>query len=269
MSSSVGDWTNAAVMSNNPMYLVSYGFLLAANAKCTHKQPQTLKTCALHKLQSHFYGNPKKHCSKTSNGTEIIAVSRLLCRLKTLWFYLPWIGNTPTPTSSKHSRSQDPSYNRSPRGKANTQRFCVLVGQVPLCSCAVELALRDGSALYFHHLRVRACTDRLLSPCHHPSVSSFRPRNCMVGRTMAPSQLQAAPTPRRCGRSKDKWTKPMIFVDFAFWHDLKVIFTVSKRPASVSQTLKVTALDYGRTIHRAIKSERQCGEVSDKSARTR
>ena len=92
----------------------------------------------------------------------------------------------------------------------------------------VEIALRDGSALYFHHLRVRACTDRLFSPCHHPSVSSLRPRDCLVGRTMAPSQLQAAPTPRRCGRSKDKWTKPVIVVDFAFWHDLKVIFTVSK-----------------------------------------
>ena len=32
MSSSIGEWTNAAVMSNNPMYLASFWFLLAANA---------------------------------------------------------------------------------------------------------------------------------------------------------------------------------------------------------------------------------------------
>ena len=44
------------------------------------------------------------------------------------------------------------------------------------------------------------CAVRLPSSCHHRRVSSLRPRICLVGRTVAPSQLQAAPTPRRCGR---------------------------------------------------------------------
>ena len=69
-----------------------------------------------------------------------------------------------------------------------------------------------------------ACTDRLLSPCHHPPVSSLRPRVCLVGRTVAPSQLQAAPTPRRCDGSKDKKTKHTSVVDFAIWDDMAVIF---------------------------------------------
>ena len=42
-----------------------------------------------------------------------------------------------------------------------------------------------------------ACTDRLLSPCHHPPVSLLLPRICLVGRTMASTQLQAAPTHKR------------------------------------------------------------------------
>ena len=62
-------------------------------------------------------------------------------------------------------------------------------------------------ALQLAHLRVSACTDRLVSPCHRPPVSSLRPRIGLVGRTMAPSQHQTAPTPRRCRRSKDKKTK--------------------------------------------------------------
>ena len=53
-----------------------------------------------------------------------------------------------------------------------------------------------------------ACTERLVSPCHHRPVSSVRPRICLVGRTMGPSQPQMAPTQRRCDRREDKKTKP-------------------------------------------------------------
>ena len=54
-----------------------------------------------------------------------------------------------------------------------------------------------------------AYTDRLLSPCHHPPVSSLLPRDLFgwTDHTMVPSQLQATPTPRRCDGSKDKQTQ--------------------------------------------------------------
>ena len=41
---------------------------------------------------------------------------------------------------------------------------------------------------------------------------------------MAPSQLQAAPTPRRCDGSKDKETKQTSVLDIAIWDDMAVIF---------------------------------------------
>ena len=75
---------------------------------------------------------------------------------------------------------------------------------------------------------VCACTDRLLRPCHHPPVSSHLPRECLVGWTMAPSQLQGAPTPRRCARSETKRTKHMSVVDIAILDNVEGIFTVHK-----------------------------------------
>ena len=58
---------------------------------------------------------------------------------------------------------------------------------------------------------------------------------------MALSQHQAAPTPRVCGRSKDKKTQKMSVVDFAIWDDLEVILNVYKaapKARNYSQTLK-------------------------------
>ena len=86
-------------------------------------------------------------------------------------------------------------------------------------------------ALYRARLRVGACTDRLLSPCHHPPVSHLLPRKCLVGRTVAPSQLQAAPTPRRCDGSKDeKKPSKRAFWTFAMWDDMAVIFLCARLP---------------------------------------
>ena len=65
------------------------------------------------------------------------------------------------------------------------------VVRVPSHVCCEKVALQRA------RLRVGACTDRLLSPCHHPPVSSLLSRICLVGRTMAPSQLEAAPTHKR------------------------------------------------------------------------
>ena len=62
---------------------------------------------------------------------------------------------------------------------------------------------------------------------------------------MAPSQLQAAPTPQKCDGSKDKKTKQTSVLDFAIWDDM------------------AKAVYYERTLKRATKS------VSGKSARTR
>ena len=45
---------------------------------------------------------------------------------------------------------------------------------------------------------------------------------------MAPSQLQAALTPRRCDGKKDTKTKQTSVLDFAMWDDVPVIFSVHK-----------------------------------------
>ena len=78
------------------------------------------------------------------------------------------------------------------------------------------------------HLRVSACENRLVSPCHRPPVSSLRPRISLVGRTVAPSQLQTAPTPRRRGHSEDQRAKQTSVLDFAIWDDMEVIFSVKR-----------------------------------------
>ena len=80
--------------------------------------------------------------------------------------------------------------------------------RVPSRVCCGRVALQRA------RLRAFACKDRLLSPCHNPPVSSLLPRKCLVGLTKAPSQLQAAPTPRRCDGSKDKKTNQTSVLNF-------------------------------------------------------
>ena len=82
-----------------------------------------------------------------------------------------------------------------------TNNNCLQVGQMPLCSCAVEIVWWDCCPV-----TCSPSCERLhrqtVDPCHHPPVSSLRRRVCLVGRTMAPSQLQAAPTPRKMWSQK-------------------------------------------------------------------
>ena len=125
---------------------------------------------------------------------------------------------------------------------------------MPWKVCHAEVALQRA------HLRVSACTDRLVSPCHRPPVSSLRPRIGLVGRTMAPSQHQTAPTPRRCRRSKDKKTKQMNVLDFAIWDDLKSFLLCKTLPEGRQKknrhTQKVMAFSDGRKTQWASKSDR-------------
>ena len=130
-----------------------------------------------------------KYCFNTSNGTETITVSILFRRLKNIVFSPPGIGNEYSNSHmlEAHSKSQYSVYNRGPRGTANAQRFFFtggpsVVGKLPCNALAFVWALPQAE---------------LLSPCHHPPVSSLLRRICSVGRTMAPPQLQAARTHKR------------------------------------------------------------------------
>ena len=53
---------------------------------------------------------------------------------------------------------------------------------------------------------------------------------------MAPSKLQAAPTPRRCDGSKDKKTKQTSVPDFSIWDDVAVILSVHKAARKPAKT---------------------------------
>ena len=155
-----------------------------------------------------------------------------------MFFHPSGIGNTPNSHKLEaHSKLKYSVYIRGPRCTANAQRFFYWWAKcrcmhVPSKVCCGKVAQKRA------RLRVGACTDRLLSPCHHPPVSCLLPRICLVGRTMAPSQLLAAPTPRRCDGSKDKKTKQTSVLDLPFENDMAVIFSVHKaarRPAKKSQ----------------------------------
>ena len=106
-----------------------------------------------------------------------------------------------------------------------------------------------------------ACADRLASPCHRPPVSSLRPRICLVGRSRAPSQPQTAPTPRRCGRSKDQRTNQ---VGAGLCHLGRYgghFCCVKGCPKASKKTKKRQTQDnfgvfYSRNIQWAIKSDR-------------
>ena len=146
---------------------------------------------------------------------------------KKLLFNPPGIGNTPTLTSSKHTRNRNTPFTTEAREvKGNAQRFftgwpsvvvfvclqkCV-VGKLPCNVLAFvwALAQTDCKALATTHL----C--RLFV---HVSVWLDGPWR---------RHSFAAPTPRRCDRRKDKRTKHMGVLDFATWHEMAVIFTVYK-----------------------------------------
>ena len=112
--------------------------------------------------------------------------------------------------------------------------------RVPSQVCCGKVALQRA------RLRVGACTDRLLSPCHHRPASSLRPRICLVGRTMAPSELQAAPTPR-------SWTLPFGTIWQSFFLRTRL---PESRLKKHRKTLKVMAFSCSRTIQWALKSDR-------------
>ena len=71
MNSSTGECSNAAVMSNTPMYVVSFEFLLAASAK-VREQPQ-VAGC----LQRHRHAHPYATCCATNQA--FTAISFMSC----------------------------------------------------------------------------------------------------------------------------------------------------------------------------------------------
>ena len=115
--------------------------------------------------------------------------------------------------------------------------------RVPSQVCCGKVALRRA------RLRVGAYTDRLASPCQHRHVSSLRPRVCLVGRTMAPSQLQIAPDKKT---KRAFWTLPFGTISQSFFLCTKL----QKKPAKKSRKLKVKAFSYGRTVGYKVRSSR-------------
>ena len=190
----------------------------------------------MHQLQAHFSKIPK-YCFNTSNGTEAITVSILFRRLKNTVFLPPGIGNTSTLKSSKRTQNRNTPFTTEARvGKANAQRFFfLLVGPSAVVLRVPSQVLCRKVALQRAHLRVSACTDRLVSPCHHRPVSSLRPRICLVGR----SQPHTAPSQRRCDRREDKKTKQTSIPDFAIWDDMAVIFTVYNAARRLAKNAKL------------------------------
>ena len=76
-----------------------------------------------------------------------IRKSQKLCfnrRLKILYVSLPGLAILQLSQARRALKIAVPVYNRGPRCKANKQRFFLLVGRVPLYSCAVESVLREG-----------------------------------------------------------------------------------------------------------------------------
>ena len=119
-----------------------------------------------------------------------------------------------TLTSSKRTQNRNTPFTTEARVVLQTHSVFFFFGGPSAVVCVCRRKCVVGklpcNALVFVW---GACTDRLLSPCHHPPVSSLLPRICLVGRTVAPSQLQAAPTPRRCDGSRDTKTKQMSVLD--------------------------------------------------------
>ena len=117
----------------------------------------------LSSVPSGFLHENPKYCFSTSNNTETAIVSLLFRRLK--FFCVSGIGNTPILKLEAHSKSQHSVYNRGPRGTPDAQRFFfLLMGQVPLCACAVRSVLWASCQW---RARFRVGVDRLLSLCHH------------------------------------------------------------------------------------------------------
>ena len=100
-----------------------------------------------------------------------------------------------------------------------------LLSQVPLCSCAVESVLLDS-----HVTRSPSC-ERLhrqtVKPLP-PPVSSLRPRICLVGRTMAPSQLRTngANTTKMWSQQRQKNPQTSV-VDFANTNTVQLLIVKS------------------------------------------
>ena len=143
-----------------------------------------------------FFTKIPKYFFNTSNGTQTITVSILFRRLKNTVFDPPGTGNTPN-SHKLEAHSKSPFSSFQPRPAWCGKRTAVFFTGGPSGVVCVCRRKSGKVALQRARFRAGACTDRLLSPCHHPRVSSLLPRICLVGRTMAPSQLPAAPTHKR------------------------------------------------------------------------
>ena len=208
----------------------------------------------MNQLQAHIYENPKilfQYIQWCLNHHCFINVStnEKYCVL-----------NLPGLAVPKRTQNRNTPFRREAREVRQTHNVFFLTGgpSAVVCVCRRKCVVGKLScdALF---LRVGPCTDRLFSPCHHPLVSSLLPRICLVGRTMAPSQRQAAPTPQRCDGSKDKYTKQTSVLDLAILGRYGSHFSLHKAarwPAKKKRKTQITTFHYGRTIQLAFKSDR-------------
>ena len=94
-----------------------------------------------------------KYCFDTSNGTETITESILFRRLKNYCFFtLPGLAILRTLTSSKRTQNRNTPFATAARVVRQTHSFFSGGPIAVVCACRRKCV---------------ACTDRLLSPCHH------------------------------------------------------------------------------------------------------
>ena len=113
-----------------------------------------------------------------------------------------------------------------------------------------------------------------VNPCHHPPLSSLLPRICLVGRTMAPTQLQAAPTPAKIRWQQGQITKQAIVLDFVFWDDMVVIFLRTRLPKGRQKNRKTqknnsNVLWSHNAVGHKVRASRPAGKFLARSARKR
>ena len=146
--------------------------------------------------------------------------------LKNALFTLPGLAILQLSQSSKRTQNRNTPFTTEARVVRQTQRFfffycwskCRCI-RVPSKACGGKVALQRA------RLRVRACTERLLSPCHHVSSSTYLFGWTDLGARTASSGANTTKVRSQQGQKKTKRTSVL---NFAIWDDMAVIFTVYK-----------------------------------------
>ena len=192
-------------------------------------------------------------------GTETITVSILFRRLKNTFFKPSWDWQYSQLSQARGAlKIAIPRLQQRPAWYGKRTTFFFAGGPsavVCVCrrKCVVEKcpATRSPSG--------GACTDRLLSPCHHAPVSSLLPRNWLDGpwrrhsfkRRQHHEDAMAARTKRPNKRAF--WTLPFGTIRQSFFLCRNL---PEGRQKKNRKSEKIISFSYGRTIQWAFRSDR-------------